>query len=147
MKYFSDNRIFPLHELNQEIDNFDYGYSELKDKPAPIKEADLEFKSSSNQGQSASQMWFLAHMLPLFLGGKVNCNEPHWNTFISLLEIMGICLAHKVTFSSIINLKRLIKEHLTLYKSVYTDARILPKQHYLVHLPTQIMMFGPLIQS
>ena len=48
MKYFSDNRIFPLHELNQQIDNFDYGYSELKDKPAPIKEADLEFKSSSN---------------------------------------------------------------------------------------------------
>ena len=48
MKYFSDDRIFPLHELNQEIDNFDYGYSELKDKPAPIKEADLEFKSSSN---------------------------------------------------------------------------------------------------
>ena len=32
MKYFSDNRIFPLHELNQEIDNFDHG----------IKETDLE---------------------------------------------------------------------------------------------------------
>ena len=92
-------------------------------------------------------MWFLAHMLPLFLGGKVNCNDPHWNTFLSLLEIMGICFAHKVTFSSIINLKRLIKEHLTLFKSVYPDARILPKQHYLVHLPTQIMMFGLLIQS
>lgn len=147
MKYFSHNKIFTLHELNKEIDNFDYGYSELRDKPAPIQEADLEFKSSSNLGQSASQMWFLAHMLPLFLGGKVNCNDPHWNTFLSLLEIMGICFAHKVTFSSIINLKRLIKEHLTLFKSVYPDARILPKQHYLVHLPTQIMMFGPLIRS
>ena len=48
MKYFSHNKIFTLHELNKEIDNFDYGYSELRDKPAPIKEADLEFKSSSN---------------------------------------------------------------------------------------------------
>ena len=30
---------------------------------------------------------------------------------------------------------------------MYPYARILPKRHYLVHLPTQIMMFGPLIHS
>ena len=79
--------------------------------------------------------------------GKIDCSDPHWTTYLSLLELMGICFAYKVSLSSIINLKRLIKKHLTSFKKVYPNARISPKEHYLVHLPTQIMMFGPLIQT
>lgn len=133
-KYLFDNRFFTLHDLNQAIDDFDYSYSELNDKPAHIKEVDLDLKSRSNLGQSASQMW--SCMLHLLLDGKVDCNDPHWTTLLCLLEIMGICFAHKVSLSSVINLKPLIKEHLTSFKNVYPNARILPKQHYLVHLPT-----------
>ncbi|XP_068704496.1 uncharacterized protein [Montipora foliosa] len=146
-KYLFDNRFFTLHALNQAIDDFDYGYSELNDKPAHIKEVDVDLKSSSNLGQSASEMWSLACRLPLLLDGKVDCNCPHWTILLCLLEIMGICFAQEVSFSSVINLKRLIKEHLTSFKNVYPNARILPKQHYLVHLPTQVMLFGPLIRS
>lgn len=147
LKYLIENRLITLHDLNQRINDFAYGYSETKDKPAPIKESDLDFKSFSNLGQSACQMWFLSCMLPLLMYGKIDCNDPHWTTYLSLLELMGICFAYKVSLSSIINLKRLIKEHLTSFKKVYPNARILPKQHYLVHLPTQIMMFGPLIRT
>lgn len=117
-KYSFDNRLFTLRGLKQAIDNFDYGYSEINDKPAPIKEGDLEFKSSSNLGQTASQMWSLACMLPLPIDGRLDCNDLHWTNFLSLLEIMGICFAHKIGFSSIINLKRLIKEHQTSFKNV-----------------------------
>lgn len=146
-KYLFDSGRLTLNDLNRGIDYFAYGYSETKDKPAPIKAVDLEFKSSSNLGQSASQMWLFACILPYILDGKVESDDPNWKNFLSLLEIMGICFAHKVTFRSIINLKQLVKEHLTSFKIVYPNARILPKQHYLVHLPTQIMMFGPLIRS
>ena len=151
MKFFFQhlfhNGHFTLHDLNQAVNNFDYGYSELKDKPAPMKEVDLDVKSNSNLGQSASQMWLFASILPLLLDGKVDHNDPHWINFLSLLEIMCICFAHQVTYSSVIYLKQLIKEHLTSFKTIYPNARILPKQHYLVHLPTQILMFGPLIRS
>lgn len=147
LKYLFDARRLTLHYLNNEIDHFAYGYSEKKDKPSPIKEVDLEFQSSSNLGQSASQMFLLACIFPFILDGKVANDDPHWITFLSLLEIMAICFSHKVTFNSVINLKQLVKEHLTSFKRVYAGARILPKQHYLVHLPTQIMMFGPLIRS
>ena len=147
LKYLIENRLITLHDLNQRINDFAYGYSETKDKPAPIKESDLDFKSCSNLGQSACQMWLLSCMLPLLMYGKIDCSDPHWTTYLSLLELMGICFAYKVSLSSIINLKRLIKEHLTSFKKVYPNARILPKQHYLVHLPTQIMMFGPLIRT
>ena len=91
-------------------------------------------------------MWQFVCMLPFILDDKLDSDNPYWKVFLSLLEIMGICFAHRVSVSSVINLKRLIKEHLTSFKMAY-DARILPKQHYLVHLPTQILMFGPLIRS
>ena len=98
-----------MRDLNQAIDDFDYGYSVLNDKQAQIKEVDLDLKSSSNLGQSASQMWSLACMLPLLLNGKVDCNDPHWTTLLCHLEIMGICVDQEVSFSSVINLKRLVK--------------------------------------
>lgn len=143
-KYLIDNKRLTLKDLNQDIDQFSYGYLETNDKPAPIKEADLDFKSSSNLGQSASQMWLLAGILPFILVDKVNSEDLHWKNFLSLLEIIGICFSHKVSLNSVINLKQLVKEHLSSFKNVYPNVRILPKQHYLVHLPTQIMMFGPL---
>lgn len=146
-KYLFDTRLLTLNDLNQNIDCFSYGYSETNDKPAPIKEIDLELKSSSNLGQSASQMWLFAQILPFILADKVHGDDPHWKHFLSVLEIMGICFAHKVTLNSVINLKRLVQDHLTSFKNVYPNARILPKQHYLVHLPTQMMMFGPLIRT
>lgn len=104
-KYLIDNKRLTLKDLNQDIDQFSYGYLETNDKPAPIKEADLDFKSSSNLGQSASQMWLLAGILPFILVDKVNSEDLHWKNFLSLLEIMGICFSHKVSLNSVINLK------------------------------------------
>lgn len=63
MKFFFQhlfhNGHFTLHNLNQGVKNFDYSYSELKDKPASIKKVDLDIESNSNLGQSASQMFFI----------------------------------------------------------------------------------------
>lgn len=49
-QHFFRNSHFTPHDLNHAVNNFDYGYSELKDKPAPIKEVDLDLKSNSNFG-------------------------------------------------------------------------------------------------
>ena len=43
------------------------------------------------------------------------------------------------------NLKSLIMEHLQLFKDVF-NKNITLKQHYLIHLPGQILKFGPLIR-
>ena len=73
----------------------------------------------------------MACILPFILDGKVQNDDPQWKNFLSLLEIMGICFSHKVTIASVINLKQLVKEHLTAFKIAYPSARILPKHHYL----------------
>ena len=47
MKFFFQhlfhNGHFTLHDLNQAVNNVNYSYSELKEKPASIKKVDLDF--------------------------------------------------------------------------------------------------------
>lgn len=51
---------FSIATLNHQITSFDYGYSEIGDKPALIHESKLR--------QTASQMWLLARIFPLLVG-------------------------------------------------------------------------------
>lgn len=42
-------------------------------------------------------------------------------------------------------MKRLIEQHLKHMKSLYPDNNIAPKQHYLIHAPSQIKLLGPMV--
>ena len=44
-------------------------------------------------------------------------------------------------------LRVLIEEKLDLFKKLYPESSMIPKQHYMVHYPSQISRLGPLIQS
>ena len=93
--YFHGGKI-TLDQPNTELQNIPYGYSNVKDKPAPVKLDDLEFTANSNLGQSVAQMWELSRILPLVLEGITDEHSPHWRCFMSL-EIMGICFAQKIS--------------------------------------------------
>ena len=60
---------------------------------------------------------------------------------------MCIAFSAHVSLETVVYLKTAIKNHLLLFKNVYPEAPIIPKQHFLVHLPSQILKFGPLIRS
>lgn len=64
---------------------------------------------------------------------------------MTLLEIKGIAFCSEVTQASVLYLKSTVKEYLTNFKTTY-NVNILPKQHCLVHLPSQMLLFGPLIR-
>lgn len=64
----------------------------------------------------------------------------------TVLEITAICLSRKISVNILGYLKGLVKEHLQLFKDVF-DENITPKQHYLIHLPSQILKFRPLIRA
>ena len=63
-----------------------------------------------------------------------------------MLEITGICLNRKISVNIIGYLKGLIKENLQLFKDVFGE-NVTPKQHYLIHVPSQILKFGPLTRA
>lgn len=66
VRYFLNNNICSLNEINTFILNFPYGYSELKDKPVAITLEDLK-TPSDNLGQTAAQIWLLSCVFA-FLG-------------------------------------------------------------------------------
>ena len=146
--YINDIKAFGLAELNNRIQQFNYGYSNSKNKPSLILDRDLEKTTSTNLGQSASQMWQLSTVLPFILSEFVDTSTDQWRCFISIIELMSLCFAHKISLATIVYLKRAIKEHLELFKSLLGNTSyITPKQHCMIHLPSLILKFGPLVRS
>jgi len=145
LKWFLDNNVFTLNELNHFVQNFHYGYSELKDKPVPIEADDLT-DPFANLGQTAVQIWLLSRVFSFFAEPFCDRCPDEWRVFQTILEITAICSAKSISINILGYLKCLVQEHLQLFKSCF-NANITPKQHYLVHLSTQILTFGPPIRS
>ena len=146
--FIKEKGYFTLMQLNKAIQDYLYGYTHVKDKPCVIKKTDLARESSSNVGQGSARMWLLAEVLPLILSTLVSTDSQHCEciaSLVSLLKLMGIAFSANVFQETILYLKTAVKEHLLLFKRVFPQAPIIPRQHFLVHLPSQLFNFGPLI--
>ena len=85
--------------------------------------------------------------LPFLIGDRVPENDEHWLSMIVLLKICKIALAPSCSHDVVSILADLVEEKLTMFKSLYPERNIIPKQHYMVHYPSQILMYGPLVRS
>ena len=74
-------------------------------------------------------------MLPLLIGDYVTENEAHWDNFLLMLTITDYVFAPLVSEDTIAHLKILIQEHHDAFCTLYPSAPIIPKHHYVVHLP------------
>ena len=145
LQWFLDHSLFTLNELNDFVQNFNYGYTELKDKPVKIEADDLT-SPFKNLGQTAVQMWLLSRVFSFFGEPFADRFPDVWKVFQTILELTAICCSKKISINILGYLKCLVKEHLELFKSCF-DANITPKQHYLVHLASQILSFGPPVRT
>ena len=64
-----------------------------------------------------------------------------------LPKISSIATAREMYVDTIDYLRVLIEEHHTLFRRLYPEASILPKMHYMLHYPSQIYCFGPLVST
>ena len=140
MQYCVGMSYFSIPTLNHRIAAFDFGYSGTKDKPNLI---DSEFRCK----QTASQMWLLARTFPLIIGDLIPEENANWDCLLKLFEICKICTAPALSEDTAAYLELLIEEHHGQFKKLYITASIIPKMHFLVHYPRQILRFGPLIQT
>lgn len=86
----------------------------------------------------ASQMWCLARMLPLIMGDLIPETDENWENFLRLLKIEEIVFAPSCNVQLAAYLAVLVQEYLEQFTKLY-DRRIIPKQHYMVHYPRQIV--------
>lgn len=71
-------KYFTLNQLNEQLSNYNYRYSEVSDKP------DID-----SLRQSAAQMWLLANLFSFLIGYLVPENREHWHCFLYYFEYVA----------------------------------------------------------
>ena len=142
-----EKKFFTLEEFNRRLLDFDYGYTEVSDKPTPITSQHLRSETTKHLRQGSAQTWLLARILPLLIASSIPEDDDHWQCYLKLLNIIDICLSPIATTDVCGLLKVLIEEHHTAFKALYPNWSITPKMHYMIHYPEQILALGPLIRA
>lgn len=138
--YEKDEKPFTLEWVNQAVQGFDYEYSEVGAKPSELKEQYIKSDDTALH-QSGSQLWMLAVILPLIVGPIVDVNEEHFQNFLDMLDICRIVFSPSIPKWMLSYLKDQIDVYLTGYIKLY--GPLIPKQHHMIHYPTQILRMGP----
>lgn len=143
LKVLLDVKLISLIELNNVIDNFCYGYADRSSRPVTIP-AKVFNGNETTLKQSASSMIVLMRLLPFFLIEKLNCdfNNRYVAFLVKLCEITLILMSPIISYESVQMLKMIISDHLRKFTYLFPDKNIIPKQHYLIHLPSTIEKFG-----
>ena len=81
-------------------------------------------------------MWLLGCILPLLIADKVPNDDEHWMSFIQLMEIVSHLFSPSVTQDQLATyLASLISDHHSEFAKLYPDHSIIPKPHFMVHMP------------
>ena len=86
-------------------------------------------------------MWCLGRLLPLMVGELVPQSDPHWENFTLMLQITDYIFAPVTSPDIASYIKTLIKEHHECFKELYPSASIIPKMHYMIHLPEWMVRY------
>ena len=87
-------------------------------------------------------MWCLGRLLSLMIGNDVPQGDKSWSCFLLLLTIIDYVFAPSVEILDY--LKELIDTHHQLFKEVYPLSPIIPKLHYVIHIPEWSYVFNVL---
>ena len=85
-------------------------------------------------------------MFPLILGDLIPDNDDNWENLLRLLKIQEIVFAPSCTTELAAYLGVLVEDYLKQFSQNY-ERRIIPKQHYMVHYPKQIVRYLRHMQS
>lgn len=135
--------LIDLDSVNSAILGFPYSPLDMRDRPSPISLSTL-MSSDGKLKQSSGQILVLLRMLPFVLGSLEDNAYVH--LINELTEIVQIVFAPILTITTVSRLKSLIKNHMKHWKKLFTECNITPKQHYLIHLPSQIKSLGPMVR-
>ena len=91
-------------------------------------------------------MLLLIRILPLMIGDLIPCSD-YWKCFITLTKIVDIIMSSFASADICAILKVLIEEHHRCFIALYTEAKVIPKFHFLLHYPEQILNVGPMVRT
>lgn len=80
-------------------------------------------------------MWTLARFLPIAIGHLVPNDNQYWLNYVTLLKIMELLFAPKVTLDDCGYLETLIDDHHSTFKELYPAVQMTLKLHNMIHMP------------
>lgn len=89
--------------------------------------------------QLASQMWLLVRILPLIIGEYVPENDERWRLYLDVMNIVDILFAPNTTTDHPAYLATLINDHHDDFFELYPQSSIIPKMHFMVHIPRMMI--------
>lgn len=132
-----------LDSVNSAILGFPYSPIDVRDRPSPIS-INTIMSTDSKLKQSSGQMLVLLRILPFVLENLEV--SAYRQLIIELIEIVQIVFAPVISIATVSRLKLLIENHLKHWKELFPDHSVTPKQHYMIHLPSQIKSLGPMVR-
>lgn len=73
------------------------------------------------------------------VGELVPERDAKWDNFLLMLTITGYLFAPVTSEEIVPYLKSLINEHHEKFCEIYPNSPIIPKMHYLIHIPDWIL--------
>ena len=135
-------KLFTLNWLNTQIQNFPYSYLDRDNKPEEITRAQI-FESVAIK-QTAAGLLTLNYVLPYILQEKFDEFDRYYKNYMHLVAIVTLCCSPYCTPDTAGELQVLVEGYLQEFKILFPTKTIKPKHHFLLHLPMQIVRFGPL---
>ena len=72
----------------------------------------------------------------MLLGDVIGECDENWEHYLQLLSIMDYVFATSTSSDIAEYIRGMIEDYLQTWKELYPDRSIIPKMHYMVHLPT-----------
>ena len=83
----------------------------------------------------AAQMWLLGRILPMLVADRVPEDDEHWLCFLTMMEIVDNLFCPQVTEEQAGYIASLIREHHNDFCELYPGRSIIPKMHFMIHMP------------
>lgn len=81
-------------------------------------------------------MWLLARILPLLVGDfVVEEEDERWHLYLQLMEIVDLMFCPKTSHDHAAYVATLISDHHSTFCKLYSYRNIIPKMHFMVHMP------------
>ena len=138
-------RYITLDEYNYRLINFDFNYMETN-KPPPIGSRSVLADGKSLR-ISASQSLLLLRIHPLLIGDLIPIDDKNWKCFMLLAKIVDIVVCPWSSADLCAVLRLFIQDHHKAFIELYTASAIIPKFHFLLHYPHQILSLGPMLRT
>ena len=69
------------------------------------------------------------------VGKFIPDGDEHWTNYTLMLEITDYLMAPQLCEDDIGYLKVQIEDHHTTFRQLYSTSSVIPKMHYMIHMP------------